>query len=718
MNYAVLSAMVNGITSLSVAVLVFARNRKDPIHRCFFVFAFSVSLWAFGCVLWQLSTARESALFWIRFATVASIIIPVVFFEFILRLLDLTAFPAWLRRVNYGVAGLIAAVSYSPWFIQDIKPVLDFPFWPVPGIAFYFFRVFFVVNILVAYVLMAARWKCVPPPNREKILFVFVATAIGLLGGMANHFLWFGAKFFPIGNVGVTVSILILACAVAVHCLLDIEFFIKKSLVFAGLFVGMMGVVAIVTAVTQGLLGRYFQIPSLVSRSISVLIAILLYDPVRRWLVHLTEDVLFQQEVDYEAIDHEIADQIQITDLARQVKNIVGNFESEFALENAAIFIFDEGKKEFRLAHGIGYDADLEGSALPGHHPLVAFLSEHSEGVLLTSLFSENAPAVVRDFFAFWKAEVCCKIPFKGAVIGILLLGKKKSDRDFTQKDMDFLDRVVKNLGVSINNAKSFKFKEDYYALMAEKNKTDVLARLSEGIDHEIKNPLNAIKPAAQRIQSILGKGPAMQDPEAQAKVREYLEMIIRNTDRINGIMTRLRNFARPVRTSDGFKLVPIRLRDLVEEAIGLGNARQFETDGIVIENNVPEEIYIFGDHASVVQVFWNLIVNAYHAIDQTGRITIAARFSEADGKVLAEVTDTGKGIASENMDKIFTPFFTTKPTNVAPDGGMRFTGTGLGLCYVKQYVENLGGHIRCASQLNEGTSFYLKFLRADAPRT
>ncbi|MCM8776391.1 MAG: ATP-binding protein, partial [Candidatus Omnitrophica bacterium] len=309
--------------------------------------------------------------------------------------------------------------------------------------------------------------------------------------------------------------------------------------------------------------------------------------------------------------------------------------------------------------------------------------------------------------------EVICKITFKATLIAMLLLGKKKSDRDYTQRDVDFLDRVSKNLAVSLNNAMIFKVKESYYALMAEKNKTDVLARLSEGIDHEIKNPLNAIKPAAQRIQNLLFR-PRLDETESQNKIREYLEMIIRNTDRIIQIMTRLRNFARPIRASGDFKLEPVPLKKLVDEAIELVGTKQFEVDGIVVENRLADDLYIFGERTSVVQVFWNLIVNAYHAIGRNGRIDINARISSDKSRVIVEVVDTGHGILPEHLDKVFVPFFTTKPTNPVSDGEQRFTGTGLGLCYVKQYVEGLGGSITCESQVGKGTSFYLRFLKAD----
>ena len=132
------------------------------------------------------------------------------------------------------------------------------------------------------------------------------------------------------------------------------------------------------------------------------------------------------------------------------------------------------------------------------------------------------------------------------------------------------------------------------------------------------------------------------------------------------------------------------------------------------IELDIPESLpQVYAEETSLVQVFYNLIVNAYHAIDRNGRITVMARDNRPDGRIVVDITDTGKGISPEVMDRIFEPFFTTKPTNIVPGGSDRFTGTGLGLAFVQKYMEDLGGLITVASQPGKGTTFSLKFLQS-----
>jgi signal transduction histidine kinase len=115
---------------------------------------------------------------------------------------------------------------------------------------------------------------------------------------------------------------------------------------------------------------------------------------------------------------------------------------------------------------------------------------------------------------------------------------------------------------------------------------------------------------------------------------------------------------------------------------------------------------------AYVSQIFFNLINNARHAIEKDGKITVTARPS-SKRFVDVDITDTGSGIKPENMEKIWDPFFTTKPT--VPQPGSKITGTGLGLPLVKRYMEAIGGLIHLQSEVGKGTTFTLSFIKVDA---
>ena len=710
------SALATALLNISLVGLIAYRAPLASLKWRFVWYGCAIAWWSFFLYLFSSSSVQEASYAFCQSLHAASIFIPCFFLHFLL---------AYLNRWSHTqkkillIAYLISSffwfsdVLFPSFFIAGVVPKLGFPYFMEPGILYHFWMAFFFAVVIYGHILLLQGVTASKGQLRKQRLFFLIGNAVGYLGGIGSFFPVYDITWFPYpyGTYGVALFSVVTAYAILRFRFMDIEVIIKKTIVFAGLLSFVYAVFAVASHVLNDVLSSRIGLNRWISLAISVIIIVFGYDNLRRLLVHVTENILFQKAIDYEKIDRDIADQIQITDLPSQLRNIVEIFREGFALENARIFLLDDDLKSFRLAYQAGDGRDVPEDRIGEDDKVIDFLDHHRGHVVLKSALLSTSEDEMNHFFTSWYAEVACKITFRDSVIAILLLGKKKSDREFVQKDIDFLEKLSKNLGVSINNAKTFQYKQDYYVLMAEKNKTDVLARLSEGIDHEIKNPLNAIKPAAQRIQYMVRKGGPF-STESLSKMNQFLDMIVRNSDRITSIMNRLRNFARPIRTAEGFKLEPIQVRDLVDEAIDLVSRKQLEVDGIVIENLISDNVYIFGEHASVIQVFWNLIANAYHAIDRDGKIVITARDSETDGKVVVEVKDTGRGIHPEDVDKIFTPFFTTKPTNIGPESTARFTGTGLGLCYVKQYMEGLGGSITCETSLGKGTSFYLKFLK------
>jgi two-component system sensor histidine kinase PilS (NtrC family) len=177
---------------------------------------------------------------------------------------------------------------------------------------------------------------------------------------------------------------------------------------------------------------------------------------------------------------------------------------------------------------------------------------------------------------------------------------------------------------------------------------------------------------------------------------RHLMDIVLRETDRLNTIITEFLEYARP-KTLHRQK---INLASLVNETIALfRNSTQYR-EGVGVRSNIAPTIAVIGDPQRLRQVFWNLLINAAQAIADRGEITItAAPGSGADEEdAVIGFTDTGAGIAEEHLDNIFDPFFTTKSD-----------GTGLGLAIVYRIIEDHRGTINVRSQPGEGTTFTIK---------
>ena len=209
---------------------------------------------------------------------------------------------------------------------------------------------------------------------------------------------------------------------------------------------------------------------------------------------------------------------------------------------------------------------------------------------------------------------------------------------------------------------------------------------LAAGIAHEIRNPLASLSGSIQVLQGEL---------DLKGDNKHLMDIVVRETDRLNAIITDFLEYARPKNTQND----RIILSSVIDETIILlKNSKEF-VDGIRINCNVDRMITMRGDARRMRQVFWNLLINSCQAMPDGGEMTINANpfFHDDSGSAWCEIviTDAGQGIAPEHLAKIFDPFFTTK-----------IGGTGLGLAIAYRIVEDHGGTIAVEAEKGKGTEF------------
>jgi signal transduction histidine kinase len=178
------------------------------------------------------------------------------------------------------------------------------------------------------------------------------------------------------------------------------------------------------------------------------------------------------------------------------------------------------------------------------------------------------------------------------------------------------------------------------------------------------------------------------------------LEKIARQTFRASEIVNSLLNFSRTSPT----EFATLDLNRVVRETLTLLE-HQLTKASVKVETALAEDLpRIKGNPGKLQQVFLNLFINARDAMEAGG--TLAIRSGSEDGVVRVTVTDSGGGIAAENLSRIFDPFFTTKAAR---------KGTGLGLSVSYGIVREHGGEIEVQSELGAGTRFHLSFPEAAA---
>jgi len=224
------------------------------------------------------------------------------------------------------------------------------------------------------------------------------------------------------------------------------------------------------------------------------------------------------------------------------------------------------------------------------------------------------------------------------------------------------------------------------------------LGTLAAGMAHEIKNPLSSIKTFTQLLPE------KMDDPEFRG---DFLALAQKEVDRIDYLVNQLLSFARPSKP----QLQKTDILKVLEESLAIVENQIVKKKAKLTKEFAKDLPLIPVDERQIKQVFINIIVNALQAMEEGGSISLVTKLSEPKIHRGEEaeffqilITDTGKGIPEDQLDKLFNPFFTTK-----------HDGTGLGLAIVHRIVEDHHGFIEVSSKVGKGTTFTVNFPLGEA---
>ncbi len=233
-------------------------------------------------------------------------------------------------------------------------------------------------------------------------------------------------------------------------------------------------------------------------------------------------------------------------------------------------------------------------------------------------------------------------------------------------------------------------------ARISHEQRLSELGLLAAGIAHEIHNPLGSVRLGVQGLLRDLREGRVAVD-----HIADYMGLIDQEIDNCIGVTRRLLLLARPPTGALQLVILDDALTDtmrLLEFDAQTHNIRQ--QTGLP-----PEPLRVLADEAEIRMIFLNLIQNAHHAMPAGG--TLHATLRSEGGRAVIDIEDSGIGMSTEQVARIFDPFYSRRADGVA--------GTGLGLTIVRNLVERLGGSIEVASTPGRGTRFRIRLPLAES---
>ncbi len=318
---------------------------------------------------------------------------------------------------------------------------------------------------------------------------------------------------------------------------------------------------------------------------------------------------------------------------------------------------------------------------------------------LITELCSSNKIIVIRDILhdprvqypqEAWteglRMAIDAPLTIGDDIIGILRLYFSEL-REFHEDELNLVILIAEQGAFAIEKAQLIEGQRSRYDQLAlQTEKLSALGRLAAGIAHEINNPLAGI---------LLFSSNMLKKVPMEGPLKEGLELIMQETIRCKRIIQELLEFSRESEPN----VVSANINDTIEQALHILE-NEFLLRHIHVEKHLSSVLPdILMDKNQIEQVLVNLLLNAIQAIEDRGTITIMSDKVPQENCIKVAITDTGCGIPSENLTKIFEPFFSTKSK-----------GTGLGLAVSYGIVQKHQGRIYAAGGPGgKGTVFTLE---------
>jgi two-component system sensor histidine kinase PilS (NtrC family) len=206
------------------------------------------------------------------------------------------------------------------------------------------------------------------------------------------------------------------------------------------------------------------------------------------------------------------------------------------------------------------------------------------------------------------------------------------------------------------------------------------IGRMAASIAHEIRNPLAAMRGSIQMLRA---------EVDSDSSQAELMEIILRESDRLNRIITDFLSYARPRSLTQA----RVDVGDLLHQTFALmRHSPEISTTQTIVEELPEEPIFAEADEGQLKQVFWNLARNALQAMPQGGTLR-ASLETNSSNRLRIAFTDTGRGMSPDQVEHLFEPFSSTTG------------GTGLGLSIVYQIIRDHGGTINVLSRVGQGTT-------------
>jgi two-component system sensor histidine kinase HydH len=695
MNIMALPSALAFTMNIVLCLVVLSSKPKDLANQLFACFVLSFATWNMGELIMISSVNPIHALFGVKVIFIGLTFAPLFFlhFSFVFPLKKKSEWSKGFRLFLLYLIPLAILVTFFLTFRIDIERFKELRnvfyyglLFEEPLIFLIFLGLITLFSSICIYwgirnLFQSLRTTRIPRQRLQIKYLIFGIISMAIAGttiNLSNYFLKLGWSIFFLASLYSILVSLFFAIALIKYRLLDIHLLIRGGILYSSVSGLVLAIYILIIknigeAISQKAYGR-----SLLVESVLILALVFMLLPFQRkvgeWIDHFfyMERIRFRTKLS--EFSRALTELVDLEEVARATAHFI---TEALHVDSIAFFLLKNEGDEYRpIFRTLLHDPKKYSS----QHLFVKRMESNGRAVELEHLRESEGEVEEIDDLIEKGWLVVAPIFLKGKLVGFILLGKKRSGKDYTVEELEILEAFSNQAALAISRALIYRDMslKDKQIMQAEK--MAAIGELAAGIAHEIRNPLGIITGSAETVRK-----------HEDRKIREEMtKYILEESHRINGLISTFLDFARPKEP----KLVSCDLREVLEKTLLLLSP-QAKTLGVEIKKEISQKpLQVSIDPDQIRQAFTNLGVNALEAMPQGGILKVTILDNNRD-KIWVRFSDTGNGISKEVAAKVFDPFFTTK------EGG-----TGLGLSIAHRIVTQHGGEIRMEGEEGKGSTF------------
>jgi two-component system sensor histidine kinase HydH len=689
------SSLVVGLISFALGASVLSRNVRNILFLSFAAVTTLISFWSlafFFDKMWPDYGFYRFHLFFNVLLAPASL----YFIRVMVRIQDGVS----RRLLDFSIL-MAVFLSVAILFNFETHPVVLQLIYFSPGlIAFQTLQLMWIDRRLKKGF---KRLPKMPTVGLGRRTLIYIGALLVLMTSVMDHVPWMGQALPSVGNLALAVYLFFLSQAITQQRLLNINALISRFLVLLAVALTLTGVYSLLVAWIENSPGLFF-----LNSFIASFLILTLLDPIRTLVGYFTQRLLTQKHQRLLQTLREAQRKLTgVVDLGALSQAVLATAEQTLQPEWAALFILRSDGTKFRRVRLVGREPEPETEAMGlapaaspqvfreilANHPILL----HAEDLarkgkfpivldqILENDIDRSASRVLREHYSgliqglkALNSNLLIPLIDSGKMLGFITLWVPSPPEPWGN-NWGLLPIIYPYFQQAAQTMQSL----EVYARQREKERLAALGEMAAGLAHEIRNPLGAIKGAAQFL-----------DPSADRPESKFLKVIVEEVDRLNRVVTQFLDYSKPP-TVD-FALVDVS--QLASKTIEM--LRPEISVGIELEYQASRSpATVMASAGQLSQILINLIQNSHHALSGKPRgmirVSVNVEGESANREVTLVVEDTGHGIKKEHLEKLFIPFFTTSPG-----------GTGLGLSISQKIVEAHRGRIEVASEEARFTRF------------